>query len=103
MTPEAVRDALRINPHLTINLLASQLDSTVDEVAQVLDEWEVLGDGSLRHNGPGQGGGWLNEEDRMSVVDVSGPPEHVGFRWPDGSIRSDQYIADEPEAGRGGE
>lgn len=81
---ERLRDLYRSNPHLTINIAASQLDSTVDEVTLVLDEYLVTEEG-VEHVGPGQGGGWAPE------VQPEFETVFVGFRWPDNSLRADPF------------
>jgi hypothetical protein len=73
-----LKEVYSINPHLTINIAASQIGNcTVQEVEAVLDEYLVTEDG-VEHIGPGQGGGWA-----PSVKPEFTEPEFIGYRWPD--------------------
>lgn len=86
---EQVRKALEQNPRLTMNLLASQLDSTMNDIHHVLDEYHVV-DGKSAHFGPGLGGSWVPLEQQDEAYAV-GEPTVGGFRWPDGELREDPY------------
>jgi hypothetical protein len=81
-----IRSALAINPTMTVNLLASQLETTVQDVAFVLDEF-FCHEKSIEHVGPGQGGGWIDEEIRAELVKPE-EPLFIGYRWPDGSVNT---------------
>lgn len=84
------------NPHLTIDLLASQTDSTIDNVTFVIDEFLVTDD-IPEHVGPGRGGGWVEEETRASLVQP-GEPLFIGHRWPDGSLNTEEaFDLDNPD------
>lgn len=55
---EACKARLAKEPTLTVNLLASALDATVQDVQVVLDEWRPT-DNGVEHVGPGGGGPWV--------------------------------------------
>lgn len=80
---EHIRDALSDNPTLTQAQLAEMLEADIADVTAVLDQYEVLEDGTLQHNGPGQGGGWVPARpEELQSTDI-------GWRWPDGSVRDE--------------
>lgn len=87
---QKVADLYASNPTLTTNLVASQTDSTVQDVAFVLDSYEVV-DGMPVYVGPGRGHGWIEESERVKLVTGFDAPqivhEDIGNRWPDGSLR----------------
>jgi len=82
----SVRKALETNPTLTVNLLASQLDATVQDVHQVLDEYLCTED-SIVCNGPGQGGGWVSQPEPEPIG------THAGYRHPDGELHDKPWEA----------
>lgn len=83
------------NPHLTLNLLASSIDATVQDVATVIDEYEIV-DGKPVHNGPGQGGSWLPERYRADMRTAEAPVQ-LGYRWPDNSLRDVAFDINDPD------
>lgn len=91
---QRVADLYVANPTLTTNLVASQLDSTVQDVAFVLDSFEVVG-GVPVYVGPGKGGGWIEESERVKLVTGFDAAvlehEDIGNRWPDGSLREEPF------------
>jgi hypothetical protein len=84
-----VYDLLQANSRLTINLIASQLDAQLDDVAYVIRSYEVV-DGVPQHNGMDQGGGWVPEEQQLEGYTPENP-EFVGYRWPDGELHDEPY------------
>lgn len=86
-------------PTLTVDRLAYRLDATQQEVADVIDSYEVI-DGEPVFNGPGQGGSWLPPEHRVQITapfDVIDQGKDIGNRWPDGSLREEVFNIDNPE------
>lgn len=79
-----VRDLLASAPSLPVANLAEQLKVAEHEIVAVLDEYEVLDDGTIRHNGPGQGGGWVKQ-----LEDLERAGTHIGYRWLDGSMHEE--------------
>lgn len=84
----ALRAALEANPQLTINLLASQLDTTVQEVHLILDEYFCHEDG-IEHSGPGLGGNWVPLE--LQLATTVDEPTFIGYRHPDGTLQAEPY------------
>lgn len=91
---QQVADLYIANPTLTINLVASHLDTTIQDVTLVLDSFKVVG-GVPIYCGPGGGGGWIEESERIKLVSGFDAPvlehEDLGNRWPDGSLRDEPF------------
>lgn len=95
---EKIRLALDLDHSLTVPGICLAVEAEEIDVFRILDEYEVV-DGSPQYRGPGQGGGWVAPEYQTAFQPV--PPEdlgvHIGWRWPDGSIRPEQFVRDDPE------
>jgi hypothetical protein len=91
-----VRDLIRTNPTLTINLLSSQLEAHMDDVTLVLDGFDAEAD-PPEWAGPGLGHGWIEEEQRAALVKEGTLPDDaafLGWRWPDNQLRTIPFDRD---------
>lgn len=90
---EAIRvlDCLNGSPTLRIEELSTRLGISQSDIVAILDSYSVL-NGSPSYTGVGQGGGWIPESLRETLVTGYGDdPSHIGYRWPDGSLHEEQY------------
>lgn len=84
-----IYDKLQDDPRATVPQLAEELDVEEDDVAYILHSYFVE-DGVPRHDGPGQGGGWVGNEVREQLMERL-EPEFLGYRWPDGSLKEEAF------------
>lgn len=82
---EKIRDLYAAEPTLESLAVADGLGISLALVWRIIDEYEVLDDGSVQHNGPGRGGGWVPAQE-VSMEAVGQP---AGYRWLDGSLHEE--------------
>lgn len=94
-----VQEAYRINPHLTINICASQLNAQMNDVAFVLDSFDASSV-PPKYIGPGQGGEWVgpDHQAQMRPLNIEEVGQDTGLhRWPDGIMRGDPFDIENPD------
>lgn len=80
-----LQQAYQANETLTINLAASQVGATVQDVEEVLDSYCITESGP-EYAGKGQGGGWVPPAEMVPMTST-----HIGYRWPDGSLNEEAF------------
>jgi hypothetical protein len=95
----AVRDALASQilslvtetPTITVTRVAEVLGVAPTLAGEVIDSYLVTA-GIPTWVGRGQGGGWIPEDIRMTLVTGNSQnPTQIGYRWPDGSLHEHPY------------
>lgn len=80
------------DPTLTIEQIGERIEGAEhQDVVFILNEFTGKA-GEAVYVGQGQGGNWIPEEVRVTLVDeVAGDPNVIGYRWPDGSLREEPF------------